>query len=278
MWMEYLLLNPSSKPQLWKGRMSELIHNTAIVSEKAIIGDNVKIGAYTIIEDDVVIGDNCEIRSSAVIANGARIGKNCRIFAGAIISTEPQDLKFTGETTFAKIGDNTVVREFATINRGTLETGETTVGSNCLIMSYCHVAHDCRVGDNVIISNVTQLAGHVTIEDWVVLGGAAKIHQFCKVGKHSMVGADCKVVKDVAPFTLVDRKPAQVEGINKVGLRRRGFSPQVIQEIEQFYDTILFSGFNNRDGISKFTERPVISDEVKYCISFIENSVRGIHR
>jgi UDP-N-acetylglucosamine acyltransferase len=258
--------------------MSELIHKTAIVSQKAKIGENVSIGAFSIIEDDVIIGDNTEIRSSVVIANGARIGKNCKIFTGAVISTEPQDLKFSGEPTLVKIGDNTCIREFATINRGTNETGETIVGSNCLIMSYCHVAHDCRVGDNVIISNVSQLAGHVTIEDWVVLGGVAKIHQFCRVGKHSMVGADCKVVKDVAPFTLVDRKPAQVEGINKVGLRRRGFSAEVIQEIESFYDTILFSGYNNRDGIAKFLENPPVCDDVKYCIEFIENSVRGIHR
>ena len=258
--------------------MPELIHETAIISKKALIGNNVSIGAFTIIEDDVVIGDNCKIRSGAVIANGARIGNNCKIYAGAVISTEPQDLKFDGEPSLVKIGDNTEIREYATINRGTKETGETTVGSDCLIMSYCHIAHDCRVGNNVIISNVTQLAGHVTIEDWVVLGGVAKIHQFCKVGKHSMVGADCKVVKDVAPFTLVDRKPAQVEGINKVGLRRRGFSPEVIQEIEQFYDTILFSDFNNRDGIAKFMESHKICDEVRYCIEFIEESVRGIHR
>lgn len=258
--------------------MTELIHSTAIVSDKAKIGKNVRIGPFSIIEDDVEIGDNCEIRSSVIIANGSRIGKNCKFFAGAVISTEPQDLKFDGEPTHVYIGDNTMVREFATINRGTRETGKTSIGSNCLIMSYCHVAHDCSVGDNVIISNVTQLAGHVTIEDWVVLGGMAKIHQFCRVGKHSMVGADCKVVKDVAPFTLVDRKPAQVEGINKVGLRRRGFANDVIQEIEQFYDTILFSGYNNRDGITKFSEREKIHEEVRYCIDYIENSVRGIHR
>lgn len=258
--------------------MSQLIHNTAIVSNKAQIGNNVKVGPYSIIEDDVIIEDNCEIRSNVIIANGSRIGNNVKVFAGAIISTEPQDLKFEGEPTQTIIGDNTIVREYATINRGTKETGATIVGKNSLIMTYCHVAHDCRVGDNVIISNVTQLAGHVTIEDWVVLGGASKIHQFCRVGKHSMVGADCKVVKDVAPFTLVDRKPAQVEGINKVGLRRRGFENSIIQEIEQFYDTILFSGFNNRDGINKFLERENISEDVKYCIDFIENSVRGIHR
>ncbi|MFA5511499.1 MAG: acyl-ACP--UDP-N-acetylglucosamine O-acyltransferase, partial [Candidatus Kapaibacterium sp.] len=157
--------------------MSVKIHNTSIVSSKAKIGVNVNVGPYSIIEDDVEIGDNCEIRSNVIIANGARIGRNCKLFSGAVISTEPQDLKFDGEPTYVNIGDNTVIREFATINRGTKETGLTTIGSDCLIMTYCHVAHDCRIGDNVIISNVTQLAGHVTIEDWVVMGGVAKVHQ-----------------------------------------------------------------------------------------------------
>lgn len=258
--------------------MPELINKLAIVSEKAQIGKNVKIGAFTIIEDDVVIGDNCEIHSSVVIANGSRLGQGCKIHTGAVIGTEPQDLKFGGEPTIARIGDNTVIREFATINRGTKETGETSIGSNCLIMAYCHIAHDCQVGNNVILSNVTQLAGHVSIEDWVVLGGVAKIHQFCRVGMHAMVGADCKVVKDVAPFTLVDRKPAQVEGINKIGLRRRGFAASVIQEIELFYDILLFSGYNNSDGIEKYRERNTTCDDVEYCIKFIQNSVRGIHR
>jgi UDP-N-acetylglucosamine acyltransferase len=258
--------------------MSSIIHPTAIVSEKAIIGNDVKIGPFSIIHDDVVIGNNCEIRSSVIIDNGSRIGNNVNIFSGAIISTEPQDLKYGGEQTFAYIGDGTTIREYATINRGTKETGMSSVGKNCLIMSYCHVAHDCYVGDNVIMSNVCQLGGHVNIEEWVVLGGVSKIHQFCRVGKHSMVGADTKIVKDVAPYTLVDRKPAQVEGINKVGLRRRGFSTELIQEIEQFYDTVLFSGYNNRDGIIKFSQREKISEEVRYCIEFIENSVRGICR
>lgn len=235
--------------------MSVQIHPSAIVSPNAKIGSNTIIGPFSIIEDNVEIGEDCEIRSSVIIGNGARIGDAVRIYAGAAISTEPQDLKFSGEPTFTYLGNNTVVREYATINRGTKETGETRIGNDCLIMSYCHVAHDCVVGNNVIISNVTQLAGHVVIEDFVTLGGVAKIHQFCKVGKYSMVGADCKVVKDVPPFTLVDRKPAQVEGVNKIGLRRKGFAPEVIQEIEQFYDTILFSGLNNRDGIEKFIQR-----------------------
>lgn len=258
--------------------MSSIINTLAVVSKKAKLGNNIKIGPFAIIEDDVEIGDDCEIRSGAVIANGARLGNNVTIYSNAVISTEPQDLKFDGEITYTYIGDNTKIREFATINRGTHESGRTAVGSDCLIMAYCHVAHDCTIGDNVIMSNVSQLGGHVIIQDWVVLGGVAKIHQFCKIGKHAMIGADTKIVKDVPPFTLVDRKPAQVEGINKVGLRRRGYSPELIQEIESFYDTILFSGYNNTNGINEFMKRERISDEVKYCIDFIQSSVRGIHR
>ncbi|HRP01952.1 MAG TPA: acyl-ACP--UDP-N-acetylglucosamine O-acyltransferase [Candidatus Kapabacteria bacterium] len=258
--------------------MNENIHPTALISPNATIGNNVKIASNVLIEDDVIIGDNCEIRNGAVIANGSRIGNNVKIYSYAIISSEPQDLKYDNEKTYVYIGDNTEIREFATINRGTHATGRTIVGENCLIMTYCHVAHDCHLGNNIIMSNASQLGGHVIIEDWVVLGGVTKIHQFCKLGMHSMIGADAKVVKDVAPYTLIDRKPAQVEGINKVGLRRRGYSNELIKEIEQFYDTILFSGFNNKDGIKEFLKREVISDEVKHCIEFIQNSVRGIHR
>jgi UDP-N-acetylglucosamine acyltransferase len=259
--------------------MRELIHPTAIVSEKATIGENVKVGPFSIIQDDVIIGDNTEIRSNVVLANGTRIGKDCVICNGAVIATEPQDLKFKGEATYAFVGDRTVVREFATINRGTDSTGVTKVGSDCLIMTYCHVAHDCTVGDNVIMSNLVQLAGHVHIEDWVVLGGVAKVHQFCTVGAHAMIGADVLLVKDVAPYTLIGRKPAQVEGINKVGLRRRGFENETINKIQAFYDTLLFSGFNNRDGIANYkANNPEILPEVQGCISFIENSTRGIYR
>lgn len=255
-----------------------MIHKTAIVSPKAKIGDDVTIGPFSIIEDDVEIGNNTEIRSSAVIANGARLGQNVRVFTGAVISTEPQDLKFKGEETHVIIGDGSTIREYASINKGTIESGVTKVGKNSLIMAYSHIAHDCIIGDNVVMSNAVQLGGHVIIEDWVTLGGVSKIHQFCHIGCHSMIGADVKVVKDVPPYTLIGREPAQVEGINKIGLRRRGFPSELILEIEQFYDTILFSGYNNRDGIKKFLERESVSDEVKHCIEFIANSTRGIYR
>ena len=259
--------------------MSEiLIHPTAIISNQARIGENVRIGAFSIIEDDVEIGDNTEIRSSVVIANGSRIGKDCRIHSGAIIGTEPQDLKFEGESTYIYIGDRTVIREYATVNRGTHETGKSVIGSDCLLMAYSHVAHDCSVGNNVIMANVAQIAGHVTIEDWVIFGAYAKVHQFCKVGCHSFLAADVKAVKDVPPFTLIGRIPAKVEGINRVGLRRRGFSADVIDEIDLFYNTVLFSGLNNRDGIAKYKMKDNIPAEVQMCIDFIENSTRGIHR
>lgn len=256
-----------------------MIHQTAIVSHKAQLGSNVKIGPFSIIEDDVVIGNDTEISSHCVIANGSRLGERVKISAGAVIGTAPQDLKYNNEITYAFIGDDTVVREYATINRGTVSTGQTIVGKNTLIMTYCHIAHDCVVGDNVVISNVSQLAGHVKIEDWVVLGGMAKITQFCTVGKHAMIGADVKVVKDIAPFTLIGRIPAQVETINKVGLRRRGFDKEIIEAIENFYDTLLFSGFNNRDGMNKYLkDNPNPVPDVQDCINFIKNSTRGIHR
>ncbi|ROL61241.1 acyl-ACP--UDP-N-acetylglucosamine O-acyltransferase [Bacteroidetes/Chlorobi group bacterium ChocPot_Mid] len=254
------------------------IHPTAIVSKQAKIGENVTIGAFTIIEDDVEIGNGTTIRSNVVLANGARIGKDVLICNGAVIATEPQDLKFGGEKTYAYVGDRTVIREYATINRGTHATGKAVVGEDCFIMAYCHVAHDCVVGNHVIMANATQLAGHVHVDDWVTIGGVVKIHQFCRVGCHSMLGADVKIAKDVPPYTLVGSIPAKIDGINKIGLKRRGFSSELIAEIDEFYKTILHSGYNTNDGIKKFLERNHISDEVKACIKFIEESQRGIYR
>ena len=255
------------------------IHNTAIVSEKAQIGKNAEIGPFSIIEDDVIIGDNVKIKNNVLISNGARIGNDCEFHTGAIVSTDPQDLKYAGEDTYTHIGDETVVREYASINKGTVETGNTKIGKNCLIMAYCHVAHDCYISDNVIISNMTQLAGHVIIDEWVVLGGVVKVHQFSKIGKHSMIGADTKIVKDVPPFTLVGRQPPQVEGVNKIGLRRRGFDKNIIKNLEVFYDTVLFSGYNNKDGMEEYLKfNPEPCTEVNTCISFIKESTRGIYR
>lgn len=258
--------------------MSIEIHSTAVVSPKANIGDNVKIGPFCIINDEVTIGSGTVLMSSNYIDNGVTIGNDCTLYPGAVIGTEPQDLKFNGEITKTTVGDRTTLREYSTIHRGTEATGLTSVGSDCLIMAYCHIAHDCRVGSHVIMSNVSQLAGHVHLEDWVILGGVTKVHQFVKVGCHSMIGADVKLVMDVAPYVLVGRNPARVEKVNKVGLRRRGFSEELVREIQDFYDTVLFSGLNNNDGIKQFSSREKISSEVRHCIEFIQNSTRGIHR
>lgn len=255
-----------------------MIHPTAIISEKAKIGKNAKIGPNVVIYDDVIIGDNVDIHANVVIYDGARIGNNNRFFPGVVISAAPQDLKYNDEPTQVIIGDNNVIREYATIHRGTVATSKTTLGDNNLIMAYCHIAHDCRLGSNIVMANTTQLAGHVTIDDWVVIGGVVKITQFCSIGKHTMLGADAKITKDVAPYCLLGRIPAQVEGINKVGLTRRGFTHEKIKEIQNFYNIVLFSGLNNRDGIKKYTEKYKASPEIQECIDFINNSKRGILR
>jgi UDP-N-acetylglucosamine acyltransferase len=254
-------------------------HPTALISPEAQLGVNVRVGAFSIIENGAVIGDNTEIHSSVTISSFARIGAGCTIFPHAVIGTEPQDLKFQGEITHVRIGDRTVIREFVTVNRGTNVRGETRIGTDCLLMAYCHVAHDCLLGNNVVIANATQMGGHVVIENFAVLGGLAKIHQFCTIGAHAMVGAGTKVVKDIAPFTLVDGIPAKVGGINVVGLERRGFSAEAVQDLREFYHAVLWSEMNVSAGVEAFLQgRDFVSAEVRYCIDFIVRSERGICR
>jgi UDP-N-acetylglucosamine acyltransferase len=254
------------------------IHPSAVVSPKARIGENVTIGPFAVIDDDVEIGDGTDIRSGVVIGNGARIGRDCKIFPGATISLEPQDLKYKGEPTLAIIGDRTTIRECVTLNRGTTYSGEARVGSDCLIMAYCHIAHDCVIGDHVIISNACQLAGHVTVQDWAILGGMANIHQFCTVGKHAMIGANVLLTKDVTPYALTGRDPVRVMGINKIGLRRRGFSNEEISAIDDFYNVVFFGGLNTTEGIARFKNEKEMSPLVQEVIEFIQNSKRGVYR
>jgi UDP-N-acetylglucosamine acyltransferase len=253
-------------------------HPTAIISPKAHLGENVRIGAFTIIEDEAVIGDETEVRSSVVIRSSARIGTGCVVHPGAVIGAEPQDLKFNGEPTLAVIGDRTVIREYVTINRGTEASGETRIGNDCLIMAYVHAAHDCVVGNNVIIANTTQLGGHVVVQDYAILGGVCKVHQFSVVGKHAMVGAGTKIVKDIPPFVLVDGIPARFSSVNEIGLQRRGFTNDSIQELGAFYKTVLRSGLNVSAGIAEFQKRGLLSPETEDCIAFIRASKRGICR
>ncbi len=249
----------------------------ASVSDKAKIGNNVTIKDFAVIEDDVEIGDNVIIGSNSFIGNGARIAKDVKIFHGAVISTVPQDLKYKGEDTLLEIGEGSVVREYATLNKGTTYSNTTRIGKNCLIMSYAHIAHDCIVGDNVIIANSVQFGGHVEIEDSVIIGGMVGVHQFVKIGMHSIIGFGFRVSKDVPPFITAGHEPLRYEGLNLIGLRRRGFSDEAIKSISNAYDVIYRSGLNVSDGIRALKEGNC-TEEVKQIIKFVEGSTRGIIR
>jgi len=259
--------------------MSEVfIHPMAIVSPKAKLGVNVKIDAFTVIKDDVEIGDNTIVGTSNYFDDGVRIGSNCNIFHHVVLGTAPQDLKYNNEKTFVEIGDNNTIREFVAINRATTATYKTVVGSNNLIMEYCHIAHDCKVGSNTIFSNTSQIAGHVHVEDWVILGAFSKVHQFCVIGKHSFIGGDTKIVKDIVPYAIVSGIDPKFEGINYIGLKRRGFDTATISEISNFYKFLFNSGYNTTDGINKYLEIHQINKTIQEIIDFINNSPRGIYR
>ena len=254
------------------------IHPTAVVDKNARIGEDVIIGPYAIIEEDVIIGDQTEIANYAVIANGARIGKKCRIFSGAVISTEPQDLKFGKEKTFVEIGDNTTIREFATINRATDFSYTTNVGSNCLIMAYAHVAHDCKIGDHVIIANAVNMGGHVVIEDYVGIGGLAAIHQFVHIGCQSFIEGASKVKKDVPPYILAMGDPLTFAGLNKVGLKRRGFKDATLQVLRRAYKILYRENLTITEAISNLEENFEQTPEIKHLVEFLRGSERGIIR
>jgi len=254
------------------------IHPTAIVSPKAQLGIGVKIAPYTIIKDDVQIGDNTEIGPYCLIDNGVRIGSNNKLYSNVIIGTDPQDLKYKGEQTYVIIGDNNTIREFATINRATASTYYTRIGNNNLIMEYCHIAHDCKLGDNIIFSNNAQIAGHVTIEDWVILSGFATVVQFLTIGKHAFIGGASKMAKDVPPYSIVAGADPKFEGINIIGLRRRGFSNETISEISNFYKQIFAGGLNITDALAKYEkENSTISPLIQEIIDFIKKSKKGVY-
>ncbi|MBN2571735.1 MAG: acyl-ACP--UDP-N-acetylglucosamine O-acyltransferase [Ignavibacteriales bacterium] len=252
------------------------IHKTAIVSNKARIGKDIIVEPYAIIHDDVEIGDNCYVGPLAVIYDGARIGSNVKIHQGASVSNIPQDIKFANEETHFFIGDNTVIREFVTLHKGTKETKKASIGKNCLLMAYCHVAHDCKVGDNVIMANAVQLAGHVHIGDFATIGGGALIPQFITIGRQIMLGGGFKPTKDIPPFTLIGGYPAKFEGLNVVGLRRRGFSNEDIQTIKDIYTILYMSGYNFSQGVLKILDKYPDNNYAKEITDFVKNSKRGI--
>lgn len=254
--------------------------NMTNVHPGAKIGRNVVISPFVTIAEHVEIGDDCWIGPNVTIFDYIRIGRGCKIFPGAVLGAIPQDLKFQGEESWAEIGDNTVVREFATVHRGTAASGKylTHVGHDCLLMAYTHVAHDCRVGNHCIISSMSAMAGEVDIDDWAIVGGGTVIHQYCHIGEHAMVGGGSAVLKDVPPFALTGHNPAIYGGINLVGLRRRGFSNEAISEISEIYKLIYNSGLNVSDACTRIRETIAPGENRDKILSFIEKSGRGIIR
>ena len=248
----------------------------AYVHPGAKIAKNVVIEPFTTIDNNVIIGEGTWIGSNVTIMEGARIGKNCSIFPGSVISANPQDLKYQGEDTTVEIGDNVTIRECVTINRGTADRMKTVIGNNCLIMAYCHIAHDCIVGSNCIFSNNSTLAGHITIGDYVVLAGMTAVHQFVSVGNHAFVTGGSLVRKDVPPFVKAAREPLSYVGINSVGLRRRGFSPEKIREIQNIFRILYQKNYNNTQAAGIIEAEMEATPERDEILQFIKNSHRGI--
>lgn len=248
----------------------------AYVHPQAKLAKNVVIEPFVTIDKNVEIGEGTWIGSNVTIMEGARIGKNCRIFPGAVISAIPQDLKFEGEETTVEIGDNVTIRECVTINRGTKDKMTTKIGDNVLLMAYVHVAHDCQVGNNCILANAVNLAGHIMVDDYAIIGGMSAVHQFVKIGKHAMISGGSLIRKDVPPFTKAAREPLSYVGINSIGLRRRGFSKEQINEIQEIYRHLYLKGNNNSDAVSIIEAELPASAERDEVIAFINNSSRGV--
>lgn len=255
-----------------------MISKLAYVHPDARIGNNVTVEPFAYVAGNVVVGDGTWIGPNATILDGARIGRNCKIFPSAVISGIPQDLKFRGEESTAELGDNTTVREAATVNRGTAAVGRTIVGNNCLLMGCSHIGHDCHLGDNIIIGNGTGLAGEVKIEDWAILSGGTLVHQFTRVGAHVIVGGGSKIRIDVPPFIKADRDPLSYMGLNTVGLTRRGFEKERIDEIHNIYRALYQNNMNLSQALEYVEKEFRPSHDRDYIIDFIRKSERGVIR
>lgn len=253
-----------------------MISPQAYISPQAQLGNNVKVDPFAVIHEDVVIGDDTHIMSGVVIMSGTNIGKNCMIFPGAVLGAIPQDLKFVGEKTTVEIGDNTTIRECVTVNRGTQDKWKTVIGKNCLLMAYAHVAHDCLLGDNVILANGVQLAGHVEIGEYAIIGGLAGAPQFAKIGAHTYISGHTVINKDVPPFIKAGRNPISFAGVNSVGLQRRGFKNDTINAILEIYRTIYNKGLNTTQALEYVEMQLPPCDEKSSIVSFIKESKRGV--
>lgn len=250
----------------------------AYIHPDAKIASSVVIDPFVYIDKDVEIGEGTHIGSNVTIFEGVRIGKNCNIFPGAVIGAIPQDLKFKGEKTYVIIGDNTNIRECATVHRGTASKGKTVVGNDCLIMAYCHVAHDCLLHDHIIMSNAVQLAGEVVVDDWAILGGGTLVHQFSHIGTHVMIQGGSKVNKDIPPYAIAAREPISYCGINSVGLNRRGFTREQIASIQDTYRLFYMSGLNVTQAIEQIEATVAETPERNTILEFVKGSPRGVIR
>lgn len=244
----------------------------------AKIGRNVTVEPFTTIGRDVVIGDDTWIGPNVTIMDGARIGNRCKIFPGAVVGAVPQDLKFKGEYSLVELGDEVVVREYCTLNRGTQASHRTIIGKGSLLMAYVHVAHDCHIGKNCVLANGVTLAGHIEIEDCAILGGLTAVHQFVKIGAHAFIGGGSLVRKDVPPFVKAAREPLSYAGINSVGLRRRGFKPDQIKQIQDIYRILFVKGFNTSQATEIIEAEIDPTPERDYILEFLRKADRGIMR
>ena len=254
------------------------IHPLSCVSPDAILGDNIEVGPFAFIDAGAQIGDGCRIMNGATILNHVKMGRDCTVFPGAVVGAIPQDLKFEGEESWVEIGDRVNIRECATVNRGTAASGKgvTRVGDDTLVMSYAHIAHDCQIGKHCIIVSYVGLAGETDIEDWGVCGGRSGSHQFSRVGTHAFVAAFAKITKDVPPYTLAGREPIVFEGVNRVGLLRRGFSEETVNEIKAIYDALYFQGMNVSQAVEYIQANFPASEHRDNILGFIRASKRGI--
>ncbi len=256
--------------------MSAAIHPTAIISPTAHLGSDVTVGPYTVIEDNVAIGDGTWIASHARISRFTTLGAQCRVFSFASVGGDPQDLKFKGEETTLEVGDRCTIREYVTLNRGTMDSGKTIIGSDCLFMANAHVGHDCRIGNRAILANSVALGGHVHLGDWVIIGGLTPVHQFCKIGDHAMIGGGFRVVKDVPPYVLAGQDPLVFEGLNSVGLRRRGMTREAMDTLDRAFELLYRSNLNVSQAVARIKEDLPLTAEVQNLLGFIASSKRGI--
>ena len=252
------------------------IHPTAVISPGASLGNNVTVGPYVMIGEGCEVGDGCVLAPRAMLERNVKLAANVKVGVGTILGGEPQDLKFGGEETTVEIGEGTTIREYTTINRGTTHSFKTTVGKNCLLMSYVHLAHDCQIGNGVILSNVVQLAGHVIVDDKAIISGLTAVHQFVRIGRHSFIGGCSRVSKDIPPFLKAVGNPVKLYGLNTIGLQRHGFSEEVLRELKRAYRLFFRSDLNVSQAMERASEELEPFPEVQELVKFVEASERGV--